>query len=203
MLQNTIYRVIHTLFTYLVWQIINSDCEALLYIYSKMVHMINVVYLSLGSNSGDRLAWLRNAVAKLKQTGTITHASSVYETKAWGVEAQPDFLNLVVCLETKLNALSLLAATQQIETELGRIRTSKWGQRTLDIDLLLFNNDILYTTTLTIPHRYMTQRRFVLVPLAEIAPDTIHPSTGKTIAELLAICTDKQKVTKIEAKSYL
>lgn len=162
---------------------------------SLLIRPMNRVYLSLGSNEGNRLNWLRKAVDKLSELGAIVSMSSVYETAAWGMDAQGDFLNIAICFETKLEANSLLRATQQIENELGRVRTIRWGPRTLDIDILLYNNEIIKTDGLTVPHPYMQERRFVLVPLAEIAAEVTHPIFGQTIGALLEICPDKQAVT--------
>lgn len=159
------------------------------------MRLMNRVYLSVGSNEGDREHWLRKAVGKLEALGTVSTVSSVYETAAWGMEEQADFLNIALCLETELNADSLLTATQQIENELGRVRTIKWGARTLDIDLLLYNDDVIETDRLSVPHAYMQERRFVLVPLAEIAAGIMHPTLGQTIETLLEACPDKQAVT--------
>lgn len=157
---------------------------------------MNTVYLSLGSNQGDSLRLLQTAVDDIrKDIGRVVKVSSVYQTAAWGVEDQPDFLNIALCLQTELPAQQTLEAIHHIETELGRERKIHWGQRTIDIDILLYNNEVINTPTLTIPHVRMQERRFVLVPLNEIAPETIHPVYNTTIAQLLADCKDPLAVT--------
>ena len=131
------------------------------------------VYLSLGSNMGDRQGYLQRAVEALKQlTDTEVEAvSSYYETAAWGLTDQADFLNLALALETQLPAESLLSACQAIEKDLDRVRHEHWGPRTVDIDILLYGQEIWETEHLIVPHPFMTQRAFVLVPLIEIAKD--------------------------------
>lgn len=151
------------------------------------------VYLSLGSNQGDRKALLEKAIDRLnEQAGTVCAVSSFYETEPWGFNSPNPFLNAALSLQTELEPLKLLSVTQQIEQELGRTRTSKqtgYADRTIDIDILLYSDITISTPQLTLPHPLMTQRRFVLEPLCEIAPQLKHPC-GKTITELLA-STDK------------
>ncbi|HEX2949111.1 MAG TPA: 2-amino-4-hydroxy-6-hydroxymethyldihydropteridine diphosphokinase [Armatimonadota bacterium] len=145
-----------------------------------------VVYLSLGSNLGNRTAYLNQAVEKiahLPHTQVIV-VSSIIETPPWGKTDQPSFLNMAIAIETSLLPDQLLHAVQQIEHELGRVRTTHWGPRTVDIDILLYNDLTIDTPELQIPHPYLTERRFVLQPLAEIAPD-LHIK-GKTIQEWLS-----------------
>lgn len=139
------------------------------------------VYLSLGSNLGDREGYLRRALdslATLPRTRLVAQ-SSVLETPPWGVTDQPTFLNMTVAIETALSPEALLAAVRGIEDALGRVRTVHWGPRTLDIDLLVFEGETRDTETLTLPHPCLTQRRFVLAPLAEIAPEL--EVAGKTV----------------------
>ena len=140
------------------------------------------VYLSLGSNMGDRQGYLQRAVEALKQlTDTeVETVSSYYETAAWGLTDQADFLNLALALETQLPAESLLSACQAIEKDLDRVRHEHWGPRTVDIDILLYGQEIWETEHLIVPHPFMTQRAFVLVPLLEIAKDLVEPQTGQT-----------------------
>jgi 2-amino-4-hydroxy-6-hydroxymethyldihydropteridine diphosphokinase len=157
--------------------------------------MTHKVYLLLGSNEGDRISWFQKAMAELEQTvGNITAQSSLYETAAWGKEDQPDFLNMALCIETNLTPEALLQATQTIEQHMGRQRAIHWGQRTLDIDILFYGSEVVDIPNLKVPHPYIQDRRFALVPLHEIAPQLVHPALHKTIAELLATCPDTLEV---------
>ncbi len=157
------------------------------------------VYLLLGSNEGNRIDWFHKAMAELEQTvGNIVAKSSLYETAAWGKEDQPDFLNMALCIETSLLPEQLLLTTQTIEQHLGRQRTIHWGQRTLDIDILFYGNEVVDMPNLKIPHPYIQERRFALVPLNEIAPHHVHPVFNKTVSELLGSCSDKLEVRRFE-----
>ena len=142
------------------------------------------VYLSLGSNVGERAANLRTAIARLGKLGRVTAVSSFYETEPVEFAAQPWFLNCAVELDTEKMPKQLLAAILDIEKEMGRRRVQKKGPRTLDIDILLFGNSIIKMQGLTIPHPAMHERRFVLEPLAEIAPEARHPVFKRTVREL-------------------
>lgn len=159
---------------------------------------MHIVYLLLGGNIGDRTQMLQSAAAQLSmRVGTIVANSALYETAAWGKEAQPKFLNSVLAIATTLSAEELLTKIQTIENLAGRQREEVWGARTLDIDILFYDHDIIQTADLTIPHPFIQDRRFVLTPLCEIAPDLVHPVLHKTITELLAHCPDTLEVTKI------
>jgi 2-amino-4-hydroxy-6-hydroxymethyldihydropteridine diphosphokinase len=147
--------------------------------------MPQLAYLSLGSNVGDRVAHLRDAIARLESIGRVVSVSSFYATEPVEVTDQPWFLNGAVGLETALTAEQLMARLLQIEQEMGRRRIQKKGPRTIDIDILLFDDLILDSPDVTIPHPAMQKRRFVLEPLAEIAAEARHPGVKKTIRELL------------------
>lgn len=152
---------------------------------------MNTTILHLGSNLGDRKQTLEEARRQLEACcGTIVQVSGLYETAPWGLETQPDYLNQALIVHTPLSARELLRQTQAIENRLGRERNIPWGPRTLDIDLLFFNREIIQDEHLQVPHPHIAARRFVLVPLAEIAPDWIHPENGKTCSMLLDQCTD-------------
>ncbi|MFS1663824.1 2-amino-4-hydroxy-6-hydroxymethyldihydropteridine diphosphokinase [Streptococcus sp. zg-JUN1979] len=145
------------------------------------------VYLSLGSNIDNRLSYLEEALESLgtlPQTSLVA-VSSIYETKAWGKTDQADFLNLACQLETSLSALALLEACQKIEKALGRVRHSHWGPRTIDIDILLYGEEIIKTSDLQVPHPYMCQRAFVVIPLLDIVSDLKLP-TGQELSQCLA-----------------
>ena len=132
-----------------------------------------------------------------EQCGPLTRSSSVYETEAWGKTDQPSFLNQALEISTSLNARQLMRKILKIEKEMGRIRKEKLGPRIIDIDILLYENEIHDLRFLKIPHPEMHNRRFVLVPLAEIDPTLQHPVLKKTIAELLEECPDNLQVTKV------
>ncbi|PUV24650.1 2-amino-4-hydroxy-6-hydroxymethyldihydropteridine diphosphokinase [Sphingobacterium athyrii] len=159
---------------------------------------MNKIFILLGTNLGDRLRQLLRAKQALeKQVGEILMASSIYETAAWGVEDQPAFLNQVILIKSGLSPMDCLNRTQQIESDLGRVRLKKWGQRAIDIDLLYFNDEIVNYPNLIIPHPFISERRFTLAPLAEIAPDYIHPVYKKNNVYLLHNCKDELPVKKI------
>lgn len=153
------------------------------------------VYLSLGSNLGDRSKNIRNAIQLLKSVGVnVTKTSALYEASPWGITNQPDFLNLVLKGETKSPPEELLKETKTIEKTTGRKSTKKWGSRIIDIDILFYKKEIINTSSLTIPHPQLHKRAFVLVPLKEIAPHLVHPLLKKTPRQMLNNLKDKSSV---------
>lgn len=149
---------------------------------------MKTAFLALGSNVGDREANLREAVRHLEAAGVrMTRASSVYETAPRDVLDQPEFLNAVIQVETDLFPLQLLHHLQEIERTMGRRRVTPKGPRNIDIDILFYGRSVIATDKLEVPHPRIAERRFVLEPLAEIAPDFRHPVTRKTAGEMLAV----------------
>ena len=146
---------------------------------------MKTIYLSLGSNIGDRERRLESAIQRLAADVRVLRVSPIYETEPVDYTGQRWFLNLVVEAGTDLFPLQLLARTQKIERSLGRVRTVPKGPRTIDIDILFHGNTVMRTATLEIPHPRIAQRRFVLAPLADLAPGWRHPVSRRTVAELL------------------
>lgn len=161
--------------------------------------MPDVVYLSLGSNLGQRQEQLRAAIDRLGRVGRVASVSSFYETQPVEVTDQPWFLNCALALETRESPQQLLQETLAIERDMGRERTRKKGPRKIDVDILLFGEQVVDSPQLAIPHPAMHQRRFVLEPLAEIAPEAHHPLFKKSVRELLAELPDWQIVRRIPA----
>ena len=154
-------------------------------------------YIGLGSNLGDRHKNLEGAVERLSSVGSLTALSSVYETKPWGVDGyQPRYLNQVAAVNTILNPLDVVTELLSIEYVLGRVREAKNVSRTLDMDLLLYGDTVVEASGVTVPHPRLHERAFVLVPLAQIAADLVHPVFGKSIAELTAE-SDRSGITGI------
>lgn len=159
---------------------------------------MNNVYLLLGSNLSGPKKQIANATKHLlKSIGIIEKQSSLYQTAAWGKRDQPDFYNQVIVMKTTLSAISVLEKIFQIENIMGRTRSEKNAPRLIDIDILFYNNDIIETKQLTVPHPAIPMRRFVLVPLNELSPLMIHPVLHRSINELLIACTDELDVKKI------
>jgi 2-amino-4-hydroxy-6-hydroxymethyldihydropteridine diphosphokinase len=159
--------------------------------------MNNLAYLLTGGNIGNRSASLAEAMTAVSKTcGRILRSSPVYETEAWGMKNQQAFLNQAICIETKLSPVELLAAVLAIEQEMGRVRKEKNGPRVIDIDILFYNDLVIHSPGLTIPHPFLQDRRFALQCIADIAPGLVHPVLKKIIAELLTICPDNSEVNK-------
>ena len=159
---------------------------------------MNRAYLLIGGNVGDRKKNLTNARELLNdRCGSIVKTSSIYETAAWGKTDQPSFLNQALEFDTSLNARQLIRCILKVEKAMGRTRKEKYGSRNIDIDILLFNNEIHNYSFLKLPHPEMQNRRFALMPLAEMAPDVIHPVFNRSIKELLKECPDDLEVKKM------
>ncbi|MBC8111482.1 MAG: 2-amino-4-hydroxy-6-hydroxymethyldihydropteridine diphosphokinase [Verrucomicrobia bacterium] len=160
--------------------------------------MENTAYLLLGSNLGESLRIFEEVKTRLvSEKVSLIKVSGLYQTSAWGLENQPAFLNQVLKINTFFSAFELLDFTQHLEDAFGRQRIIKYGARTLDIDILYFNSEIIDSLILTIPHPQIPFRRFTLVPLAEISPDFIHPILNKTQQQLLEVCLDSGKIQKL------
>lgn len=159
---------------------------------------METAFLGLGSNLGDREGNLRKAIMEISRSaGKVVASSPVYETEPWGFRSEQDFLNMAVRLETDLGASELLMRLLEIEKQLGRKRTGEqYSSRVIDIDILLYGDLIINENGLKIPHPRLHQRKFVLVPLCDIAPDAIHPVYKKSLSELLRSCNDQNEVRK-------
>ena len=159
---------------------------------------MNVAYILTGGNIGDRHQNLLKAQRTIEEKcGNLAQASALYETEAWGLKDQPSFYNQALEINTTLSAEELLHTLLSIEYALGRVRTEKYGPRTVDIDILFFNQEIIQQPGLTIPHPQLHLRRFALACLAEIAPGYLHPVFGKTVEQLLTDCPDTLEVHKL------
>lgn len=156
------------------------------------------IYLLLGSNLDEREKNLKKAVDQLAFSGfKIKRKSSLYQSAAWGITAQPVFLNQVLEVETTMTPAEILNEILSIEERMGRIREVKWGQRLIDIDILYYYDHVVSTANLTIPHPQIQNRRFTLVPLCELIPDVLHPQMGKTQKALLEATEDSLEVLKL------
>jgi len=159
---------------------------------------MNISFLLIGGNEGDRMDELAKACANIEGAGwTILRRSSLYETAPWGKEDQAPFLNQALHVRGNTDAPRLMDMLLGIEEKMGRRRLEKYGSRNIDIDMLFFNEEIIHSPRLIVPHPEIQNRRFALTPMEEIAPDYVHPVLHKSIRELLAICPDKLEVKKI------
>ena len=156
------------------------------------------VFLGLGANVGDRAGFLRNAAGMIRRVPdlNVIWFSSVYETEPVGKTAQASFLNAVAEVQTTLLPRDLLVTLKEIERRVGRIHREVWGPRELDIDILIYDGLVQADEIVTVPHPYLSERRFVLIPLREIAPDLVHPINGMTVEEMAGACQDRSRVVK-------
>jgi 2-amino-4-hydroxy-6-hydroxymethyldihydropteridine diphosphokinase len=154
-------------------------------------------YLSLGSNLGDREENLTKAIDEIADLGALKAISSLYEAEPWGLTEQDYFYNIVLLLETSFKPETLLSKLQEIENLLGRKREIKWGPRTIDIDIISIDNELIDNEQLKVPHPFMQDRKFVLVPLKEIAPDYVHPRLQLSVNDLLNSCIDTLKISRL------
>ncbi len=157
-----------------------------------------IAHIHIGTNQGDLIANLKLAIGKLGSKGTILDQSHVYETEAWGKQDQPNFYNMALAFETKLDPYGLLALVNEIENQLGRVRSEKWGERIIDLDIITYDDKVICDEKLTIPHKHMADRNFVLVPMIELAGEWLHPTLNKTIDELYVECHDRCEVILID-----
>lgn len=163
----------------------------------------DLIFISLGSNIGNKLGNITKAIHELKLLpGPIVKTSSVYVTEPWGYVDQEEFINQVIAIKTNYKPIELLDALLNIEFILGRQRTVKNAPRVIDLDILLFKDLIISESNLEIPHPRMHLRKFILVPMTEIAPNIIHPLLDQSMKELLKICKDNSSVTKLRPYEY-
>lgn len=165
----------------------------------ERLFFMNTIYIQLGSNVGDRNSYIKESLLQIEKIlGTITCESKTYESSPWGVTEQRNFLNKVISVKADFSAKDALKTLQNIEDDLGRKRTEKWGERTIDLDILFYNNETINTKELTIPHPHIQDRKFVLMPFAEMNGKFIHPTLKKDIFALLKECKDTEKVSVYE-----
>ncbi|MBS1518380.1 MAG: 2-amino-4-hydroxy-6-hydroxymethyldihydropteridine diphosphokinase [Bacteroidetes bacterium] len=156
----------------------------------------NTVFLGLGSNKGERISYIENVISKLENHNSIKvlRKSGVYETEPWGISDQPDYLNSVLEIETTLGPMELLVELKSLEKKTGRSESKKWSEREIDIDILFYGDLVIKNENINIPHSFIEERKFVLVPLAELDPEFIHPVLKRSVKELLETTKDKLKV---------
>jgi len=164
---------------------------------------MSIAFLLLGSNLGNKEDNLRRAVKLLKKIGKVRKHSAVYETEPWGFSDERNFFNMAMCLDTSLNPHELITEILKIEISIGRKRqTKQWVAREIDIDIIFYDSLIINEEHLTIPHPHVKNRKFVLVPLKEIAPNFIHPIYRQSITELLKECPDDSEVELLHEPSF-
>ncbi|MBT0810941.1 2-amino-4-hydroxy-6-hydroxymethyldihydropteridine diphosphokinase [Litoribacter ruber] len=156
------------------------------------------VVLLLGGNIGDRLKYLSRANSEIQKVFSIKKLSAVYKTAPWGTDSQQAYLNQAMVVDTDMPAQEVLEVILGIEQKLDRVREQKWGDRTMDIDLIYYEDLVIQSENLTIPHPLMQDRRFVLIPLVEILPDFVHPVFGKSTRKLLEECLDRSEVSQLD-----
>ncbi len=170
--------------------------------YLAQIMKTYTAYILIGGNIGDRFLNLQTAKELIKKNcGTILNESSIYQTAAWGITEQPNFLNQVLILTTTLEPEILMQKLLSIEESMGRKRTIKFGPRIIDLDILLIDDLVIKTELLSVPHPALPERKFALIPLNEIAPDLLHPVEKKSISQLLTDCNDELVVQKISANA--
>jgi len=162
--------------------------------------MKSIAYIGIGSNQGDKIKYCNEAIKEISKYkgNAILDRSSFYRTEPWGKENQDWFINCAIKLQTLLNASELFKLLLNIETKLKRVKRDKWGPRTIDLDILFFNDEVINTPEVHIPHQMIQARKFVLVPLNGICPELIHPVLNKSVMELLKETTDNKEVIRIE-----
>lgn len=182
----------------------NGGFRKIFCFFADKIELVHAAFLLLGSNLGNKLNWLTIATQFIEEEiGSIEKISSVYETEAWGNTNQDSFYNLLVIVKTTLSPLMLLKATQKIEQACDRKRIEHWGPRTMDIDIIFYDDIIFHQQQLIIPHPLICSRRFVLEPLVEIAPNKIHPELQVDITSLLQLTKDSSSVLNLGALERL